>query len=362
MALATLRRYVATRTAALARVGGIDPLDPVRSLFVQAPDKKPPPRRKNLAVQPRLLPYILARLVSTAPGRPDHVTDLQILNSDKVESASQLRGSLFAPILASIGLSGSKPRSLSFDTGMTVGASRRAGQLALKSAQPLLASLRQTRHPEQFTGRRGYRDSYAKVNANHFAGSRHGHWVWLSRERYMPAADSVARHPVGLHAVRHRAGQPEPDPTDLGYPYLARSSIQSADTRRCYSDDPKSIAPPNLSPCRPAMRSAEGVRHGLGEVSDCLLLHYDAADTKPFKFSACFRKLTTLFDPSGCASTPLSPPRLLLTCEVPDEPGMSAMFQERRLLSRVRRQTITGHNWKLSARSDKTREVKQRLC
>jgi hypothetical protein len=91
--------------------------------------------------------------------------------------------------------------------------------------------------------------------------------------------------------------------------------------------------PTGFTPRRPSVRPSEEIGHGLGEVSQRLLLHRLGSRRQPPEFSSGFGQLTGLL---GIArrTRPARPPMLiLLNGEVPDKTGMRAVLQQHRLLS-----------------------------
>jgi hypothetical protein len=362
LTLAILFGGVPACTTALTGVRGIDSLYSSRSLFFKATDQQPPAGCQDFTVQPRLLSHILAWPLDGSLDRPGHIPDLQVFNADQIELVGKECGCLLTPIFGDVSLPCSEPRSLHLHMGASVGAWSRACQLALKPAQPLSPSGRETPHTQQLTSRECCRNSHPPIDSYHIAHSWRRYRIRLRRERYVPAARSVERHPVRFHPSRHGARQAEPHPSDLGYPHLGHLTAKSSNIRRRYGDNSKPLMPPSLSPGRMIVGSTEVIGHCLGEVSDGLLLHYDASRPEPFKLGPCFGKLSALLHPARRASTTLSPPRPLFASEVPNEAGMRTMFQQPRLLGSAGLEAISGHERKLSVGPDKTEEVKWRGC
>jgi hypothetical protein len=98
------------------------------------------------------------------------------------------------------------------------------------------------------------------------------------------------------------------------------------------ADDPKTLTPTGFTPRRTSVRSSKEISHGLGEVSQRLLLHRLGSRRRPSEFSSGFGQLTGLL---GIArrTRPARPPMLvLLNDKVPDKTGMRAVLQQYRLL------------------------------
>ena len=85
----------------------------------------------------------------------------------------------------------------------------------------------------------------------HCAVARCGNRFGNGGEGDMPAARAVHRHPVRLHAWRHRAGPAETHPPGLRHPHLADMAGQATHLAGLERDDPESLIPPGLAPRRP---------------------------------------------------------------------------------------------------------------
>jgi len=80
------------------------------------------------------------------------------------------------------------------------------------------------------------------------------------------------------------------------------------------------------------MRTSEETAHGLGEVTQCLLLHRLRPRRRPPELFPGLGQLTGLLA-VGRRTRPARPPMLmLLTREIPHKTGVRAMLQQRRLL------------------------------
>jgi hypothetical protein len=106
-----------------------------------------------------------------------------------------------------------------------------------------------------------------------------------------------------------------------------------------------------FAPRRTAMSTCEKASHGLGEVSQGLLLHRLRPSRQPVVFAAGLGQLCRLLViPRGATSW--LPILLLLYSQVPHKPGMPAMLQQHRLLRRCGHQPEPRHIRKVSATTD----------
>jgi hypothetical protein len=82
------------------------------------------------------------------------------------------------------------------------------------------------------------------------------------------------------------------------------------------------------------MASSEEVGHGLGEVSQRLLLYRLAASPQPPELFTSLGQLAALLGPARRSCATRTPPQMLLTRQVPYEPSISTVAAQRRLLYR----------------------------
>ena len=353
LALAALRCDVPARRAPLARVRGVDLLDPTGGLVLQAPGQQAPAGRGDLPVQPGLGPDVPTRCLGGPLGRARHAGDAQILNPDHVEPAREVRGDLLAPVLPRVRLTGSQAADGCLDADAPAAAAPGAGQPALKQDQPPLSLRAQPGHRQQFTRRQRSADGHTPVDAHGLPVAGPGDGLWDGSKRDVPATGTVQRDTVGL-AVRNGAGPAEPHPAGLGHPDDARVAGQPPHMRGLHRDDTKALIPASLAPRRPAVCPAEEVRHGPREIPQCLLLNHLAAHTQPGMLPARGGQLPALLQVAGSV-LPAGPPKLmLLDREIPHEPGMPAMLPQHRLLGRRRKQTVPGHTNTLATAADIT--------
>lgn len=83
------------------RVRGVDLLYPAWCLVRQARADVSPSGRVDGQVQPRRWPHVPPRRGDGAARGTDHVADLQILDTNQVETAVQVRGGPLHPVLSS---------------------------------------------------------------------------------------------------------------------------------------------------------------------------------------------------------------------------------------------------------------------
>jgi len=116
-----------------------------------------------------------------------------------------------------------------------------------------------------------------------------------------------------------------------------------------------------LAPCRSVgwVASIKERRHGLGEVSQRLLLHRLRALREPGVRCPRLSELSALLWKAGSTSPARTPVRMLLDREVPHVPGMSAVTPQHRLLGGRREQAVSRHANTLTNDTDISGEVKR---
>jgi hypothetical protein len=369
LTLAVLRSDVPACRAALARVRGIDLLDPAGSLVLQPFQEDPPPVREDGAVQPSLLPDVAARPVDGAPDASRHSPHVQVLDTDQVESAGQI-GTHFLRPVATAG------RFPALEAGDGKPCPRpTVGTLSLASfapLQPLEAPplcRAQVRNREQLPSRQSCRDGHASVNADNFARSRPGNRWRDRRERDVPTASTIPSHPVGL-GVGDWARPAESHPAELGNLHFAPAAVEAACVPRFHGDDSEPFVHVVLTPGRRGGMRWVFLRRGPGssvappgqygipvcpcgmEVPKSLLLHDHAALRQPWERGACFGELPALLGQSRRWLAAWLPPRALLHRQIPYEPGVSAVPQERCLLGGCRIQAVAAHGRTVASTCD----------
>jgi hypothetical protein len=99
LALTILRIAMPTSITGLGCVRGLDLFYAARSLFLQPGHRPAPSGRMDGAVESGLGPDVPPRKLSSAASRTNQIPDLQVLDADDIESAGQIGGNRFDPIL-----------------------------------------------------------------------------------------------------------------------------------------------------------------------------------------------------------------------------------------------------------------------
>ena len=192
------------------------------ALSCQPAHQQPPPRPQDPPVQPGLGTDVPAGIAPGAFRGPGHVRDLQVLDPDQVEPARDVRcwPSRPSPCAGrSRGPAAGRSRASPGRGGSTP---RRRGPACAAAAAACVRS--RAVRPGQCSSSpvdRAADDRHAPVDAHHLAVTGRGNRLGDHGEGDMPAPRPVHRHPVGLHARRHRAGPAEPYPPGFGHPDLA---------------------------------------------------------------------------------------------------------------------------------------------
>jgi hypothetical protein len=356
LALTVFGSDVPAHTAPLRRVRGRDLLDPTRGFLLQAHSEHAPTASANTPVQSAFLGNTGTWLLHRSPHRAGHRRHIKRLNADRVESTSYIRGDLFDPVLASVGLAGLEFGDCALGAGSPGGAALGARQALLQHPQSPDFTATQARSVQQFASRQGCGHRNAPVDTQHGAVGRAGNGFRCVGERHVPAAGPITGNAVGLHSVRYRPGQPKTDPADLGHPYPTEPAVQPLDVTRFDRDLPEALMHTGFAPRRAAMRSSEEVAHRLGKVPQRLLLHRLRACRQPIVFGPRRSQLRALLVVARCAATRL-PVLLLLDGQVPHIPSVATMLgQHRRLLS-GRKQPISRHPRNLTVTTDNTQKA-----
>ena len=355
LALARLRIHSPACAATLGGVRGINFLYPADRLFLHPACQQPPATRTDAPIQPSFLSHVPAGLRDSAPGRAGHTKDVQILEADDIELASQPGRGLFSPVLAAVSLTCFQLRYRELDLLSPDGPPTGSSELALQSPQPGSLRLVQGGAAQEFTSRQGSRHRYPPVDSNDVAGSRARKPRRDHGERDVPSTCAVESHPIGL-CRRYSAGPPEPNPPQLRYPDLPRVARQPPNVVGTHRYYPKPFVLRSLPPRRLAVGASEVVRHGLGEVPKRLLLDHLAPSGQPRIRCASHGQLRCLHEIARRPSASWAPPRLLLHRKVPDEPGMRTMPPQNDLLFWRRHQPIAAHDSNVLATTDNSEE------
>jgi hypothetical protein len=340
LALAVVRHDMPTRRAPLRRVRGFDLLHPSGSFVLQPGQQSAPAVGENTPIQPRFLSNIPARPVNGSLGRAGHASNVEVFHPDQVEPAGQIGRSLFHPIPAPIALAGTEPCDRRLDSLAPVRPALAACEFAVQAVLPSSLVRCQAGCAQKASGRQGGRHCDTQIHSNGLAVARCGDRVGDIGERDMPPACSIPGYPIRLDPVRYGARPSETDPPHLGHPHPAVSAIEPEYVLGLHADLPESFIVARLAPRRAAVGSTKEVPHGLGKVSQCLLLHRHTARLQPLKLRPCLGQLTRLLAKARRCSAVRPPMAMLFTCQVPHEPSVRTMLQQRGLLIRRERQPV----------------------
>ena len=327
LALTRVRIHVPARRAALAGVGGSDPLHPAGRLFLQPAHQQAPARPHDLAVEAGLGPHVLTGVPCRPPGRPGHVANLQVLDSDQVEPAGNVRAGFLRPVLAPVCLAGLQPGDHLLDLAAAVRPATGPGQLALQASHSPPPRLGQARDVQELARRqgRGHRD--ASVDAHALAVT--GCW------------DRLGDHGEGE--------VPAPGPV---HPHSGLDS-----------DDPASFVASGFAPGRSPGRVARVEERGsrLGEVPQRLLLDHLRTRGQPWVLGASGGELSALLQVAGNTLAAWVPVRMLFDGQIPYVPGMAAVLPQHGLLGGRGVQPVPRYANTLSTTADISGEVKRRF-
>ena len=343
LALAIVRCDVLAGRALLRRVRGFDLLHSTASLVLQPSHQQTPTVRQNSPVESGFPPHVTARLLDGSPRRAGHAPDIEILDADRVESTRQIGGRLLHPVLSPV----CRTRCQPCDCLPDPPTSFRAPLAAVESAvQPIPATSLtgcQARHAQQGPGGQCRRHHNATIDPDGLVVPGARNRIGDRGERDVPPVGSVSGDPVGLHTVRHTTRPTEPDPSDLRHPYLSVPAVQPLDVFRSHPHLPEPFMPACFAPGRPAVRAVEEVPHGLGEITQCLLLHRHRARPQPVELRSRLGQLPGLLDVVRRGSTSWPPTGMLFHSQVPDESRVGTVVQQLCFLLTCRQQTVAGH-------------------
>ncbi len=351
LALAVSGCDVPARGALLRRVRGRDLLDPARCLVLQTCDELAPTTSADCAVEPAFLGDARPRLLDGAARGAGHRPHVEGLDPDHVEPPRQVSGGFLDPVLAPIPLTGFQLRDRPFCLLTAMGTALGPGEPLLQHRQPLRLTRGQTGCVQQFTGGQRRRYHNSAVDTHNAAVTRTADRVGDVGECDMPAARPITGNPIGLHPVRHRPRHSKSHPPDLGDPDSTEAAIQRLDVMRFQPDLPKPFMHTGFAPPRLSMRAGEEELHGLGEISQRLLLHRLTSGTKPRVLGAGLRQLRALLHIAGSlAARP--PVHLLLHRQIPHIPRIPAVRRQHLLLLGSRQQPEPRHNRTVTATTD----------
>jgi hypothetical protein len=338
LTLARLPVHLPARRATLARVMRVDLFHPAGRLLFQTTDQQAPARPQDLSIERGLGADVPAWVSDRSPGRPRHISDLQILDSYQVKPARDVRTDLLRPVFPPVCLAGLKPRNSQPYPPATVRAASRTAELPLQPPHAPPRSHRQAGNVQHLSCGQCSTDGNAPVDAYSFAVTRLRNRLRNRSECYMPASGPVHRDPIGLHAGRHRPGPAEPNPPRLRYPHLANVTGDTAHVPlpSAPPHNAEPFVPASLPPRRPGGRilCPEEGGHRLSEIPQRLLLHHLRAFSQPRVLRTSGSELPTLLQVARRVLPARAPVRVLLDREVPHVPGVSAMLPQYCLLGR----------------------------
>ena len=363
LALTRPRVHVPARRATLAREVRLDLFDPSAGLVFQPTHQQSPARPQDLSIEPGLSTDTLTRIPDCPPSRARHAADLQVLDTDHIEPACQVRAGLLSPVFAPVGFAGLQPRDGEPYPLAAVRPAAGASELPLQAQHKLALRRGQAGHVEQLPGGQGRRHRHTPVDPDDLAIFRRGNRLRNYGECDMPAPSPVHCHPVGLHARWRRARPTESHPSGLGHPDFAGFAAKPSNVLRFHGDNSEPLVPPNFPPRRPPGRVSriEKGGYGLGKIPQGLLLHHLGACAQPRVLRAGFGELTALLQVAWSALAARMPVLVLLDREVPHVSGVGAMALQHRFLSGRGAQAIPGHTNILANITDIFGEVRRRF-
>ena len=355
LALASLPVDDLALRARLARVRGIDLLNPAGGFVLEPGSEQGPGGGKDAPVESGFLLHAPARRFSGTPGRAGHVPHLEVLDADHVIAPGYVGAGFLCPVLPGISIAGLGASQLLPDLQAPAAAPLRPGQLPLKTCHR-----RRGGSPISVPVRQSQRHRNAPVDPDYLTSVRPRYRFRDGRECNMPPAGGVTVSPERLHPVRYRTGQPKPNPPALGHEHFSAVAVQLANALRLHRDNPESLIAASFPPCRFAMRAREEIPHRLVKIPQRLLLNHLAALREPRIIRARAGQLSALLKVAGCGLKSRPPVRMLFDREVPYEPGITTVPQQDSFLCSGRRKPVAGHARILIPGSDNRLQVPPR--
>jgi hypothetical protein len=360
LALARSSLHGPADAASLRRVRGFYSCDSAWSLVLEPPYQEAPARGEDLPVEAGLLAHVPAGQLDGPLGGADQVADVEIFHADDGKTPGEVRADLLTPIPTGIGLTGREPGNGELYPGAPGRVPLGPGKFALPQPQPSLAATAQSWGPQQFARGECHAHHHASIEPHNLTCPRVRDALRCDGERDVPTSGSVERYSIRLHAPRHGPRPLEPHPARLGDKDLSGVAVQSADVAWSDCNDPEPLMASGPAPAGPAMGAFEEGMHGLGKVSQRLLLNHLASSTQSVMLVAGGSELSALLQISRRRRTSWTPPRLLFNCQVPSKSRLGAVVTEDLLLTRRRPQSVATHANKLSIGSD-TPELLERF-
>jgi hypothetical protein len=345
LALATLRRHMATGRAALTRVRRRY-LDNGHtgesSLLSKAAGPKTPAARQDLTVEARLCLDIAPRAGSGASSRARHAAQGQALDSDQVMVEHEGGRCFFDPILDPIGLLSPQASKRRLGPPPSARSLLLSGQLPLQARLTGPFRLCHRRRVEELPVARGQGVGHTPIDSDCPSCRLMVKGLWQLGESNVPAASTVSVHAIGLDRS-YLSGPAESHPTQLGDGHLAPAAVETPHMPRAHGHDAEPLIHAFAPPLRPTMCASPEVLHRLGEVPKRLLLHRERARRQPVTGRPRLGQLFALH-PIPRRGTPLGPiPVSLLKRQVPYKTGMGTMCQQQFFLGRRRIQAKPHH-------------------
>jgi hypothetical protein len=348
LALARSSVHGPAGAASLRRVRGVYSFGPAWSLVLEPPHQETPARGEDLPVEAGLLAHVPAGQLDGPFGGADHVADVEIFYADDGKTPGEVRADLLTPIPSGIGLMGCEPGSSELCPGASARGPLGPGKFALQQPQPSLAAGAQSWGRQQLARGECHAHRHTSIETHNLTCPRVRDALGDNRERDMPTPGPVECYSIRLHAPRHRPRPLEPHPARLGDKDPSGVAVQSADVAWSNRDNPEPLMASSPAPAGPAMGAFEEGLHGLGKVSQSLLLDHLTSSTQPGILVASGSQLPALLQISRRSCTSWTPPRLLLNCQVRHKSCLGAVVTEDLLLTRRRPQSVATHANKLS--------------
>ncbi len=351
LALAVFGCDVPAGGASLRRVRGRDPFDSARGLVVKPGNEGAPRLTTDRTAESPFLRHPNAGSVNGAARGVCHRPHVEFLHSNSVKPARKIGRRLFHPVASPVRFARFDSRDRQFSPLSTVGAALGSCEALLQPAQPDPFTRCEARGVQQLPGGQCRRHCHPAIDPDHAAIRWSRGRVGDVRERDVPATCPVPSDAVGLDVLWHGPGPSEADPPDLRHPYPPVAPVELFDMARLHPDLPEALMHAGLAPRRAPMGAGEEVPHGLCEIPQRLLLHRLRPGRQPTVFGADLSQLRRLLVVTRGAAARL-PKLLLLHGQVPDEPRMPAMLQQRHLLSGRRQQPEPRHTRNLANATD----------
>jgi hypothetical protein len=351
LALAVFGRDVTAGGASLRRVSSWNAFDAASALVVEPGNEAAPSLTSDRAVKAALLRHSNTGLFECPARGAAHRPHVKVLDPDGVKPVSQIGRGLFHPVSAPVCFASFKCGDRQLGALSAVGVALGSREALLQAAYSDLLAGFKARGMQQLSGRECRRHRHTAIDTDHGAISRSRDRIGDMREGDMPPTGPISGDAIGLHARGYRPAPSESDPPDLGHPHPPVSSVEHFNVLRFEPDLPETFMHKGLAPRWPTVGAAEKVLHGMAEVPQRLLLHRLRPGRQPVIFGADLGQLRRLLVVPRSMPARL-PPLLLLDGQIPHVPGVTAMLQQRQLLSICWQQSKPRHGRKLASATD----------